>query len=144
MLDIHLLPDLRSIGVKGRIFFEKLKSKIVPSTSIFAHLEVIICIFEPWTETLRPSNIIQKATSNSSRTLFVCKLRRLSTMYLHASSKKFSSHVVFLFIFSLRDSFTKLKMLDLVLYVLCKSSNITGRIVRICMKFLRRRQNVHI
>jgi hypothetical protein len=75
-------------------FFEKPKSKIVPSTSIFAqvvdwtvlpstinrwwggrggerkkpHLEVIIYVFEPWTKTMRHSNIIQKPAPTARQT----------------------------------------------------------------------------
>jgi hypothetical protein len=70
-------------------FSEKPKSKIVPSTSIFAqivdrtstidrwgggggliklHLEVIICLFKPWTKTLRCSNIIQKQAPAARQT----------------------------------------------------------------------------
>ncbi len=61
-------------------FFETQKSKTVPSTidlggggkgggeRIKPQLEVIICIFEPWAETLRRSNIIQKQAPTARQT----------------------------------------------------------------------------
>jgi hypothetical protein len=96
MLDIDLIPNLRSKGVKGRTFLKNRnqrsfllprslhRSKIElvylrPSIFFFLgggeggerikpHLEVIICIFEPWTETLRRSNIIQKQAPTARQT----------------------------------------------------------------------------
>jgi hypothetical protein len=71
MLDSDLIPDLRSKGVKCRTFLKNRNQRssifaqvvdpaVLPSTidrweggHIKPHLEVIICIFDPWIETLR-------------------------------------------------------------------------------------------
>jgi hypothetical protein len=59
------------------IFAQVEDRSVLPSTidlwgggreRIKPHLEVIICIFEPWTKTLRHSNIIQKQAPRARQT----------------------------------------------------------------------------
>ncbi len=88
MLDINLIPELRSKGVKVRTFSKNRNQRLclLPRSlhrskielfylqpSIFGgggghikpHLEVIICIFEPWTQTLRRFKYHSETGANS-------------------------------------------------------------------------------